>query len=313
MTGDDLTHASLTRVCMCCMYQVMMHCACMFCHLSCIHIMHCVCTYTHECPAFHRHPTSHHTGASSALLSESTSSDPKDWRGTKLMQLLKRASKRYGSALPLGSAEPSSADANASTAALGQAAGQLVAQAKAMQQQLQGQEGDKLLDSEFGLEALLRRTEQALTLAGHEADRSRLVPVTAALVELGADVHAIDNEGRTALHLAAGCGDKAMVAQLVELGSDVAARDSVGGACLCCPRVHIHALHSGVVHHHDTQAHRCIMRQWQTKRTSCLCLRGLGVTGGPRQTASMARRLRLCCVGSTAKQHASRWGVQHDM
>ena len=169
------------------------------------------------------------------LLSDgSPAPDPKDWRGTKLMQLLKRASKRYGSkGLSLGiSSEtpPTSADAaNASTAALGQAAGQLVAQAKAMQQQLQGQESDKLIESEFGLEALLRRTEQALTLAGHEADRSRLVPVAAALVDLGADVYAVDNEGRTALHLAAGCGDKSMVARLVELGSDVGAKDSVGG------------------------------------------------------------------------------------
>lgn len=149
------------------------------------------------------------------------------------MQLLKRASKRYGSSLPLGATSdpPTAEAANASTAALGQAAGQLVAQAKAMQQQLQGQEGEKLLESEFGLEALLRRTEQALSLAGHEADRSRLVPVAAALVDLGADVHAVDNEGRTALHLAAGCGDKPMVAQLVELGSEVGAKDSVGGKC----------------------------------------------------------------------------------
>lgn len=186
--------------------------------------------------------------------------DPKDWRGTKLMQLLKRASKRYGSNAPLGlpgdptgdptgspgggpsPRDPGSAAAlaDASAAAIGHAAGQLVRQAKAMQQQLQQQQGgfgdphvgDKggaPLDGEFGLEALLRRTEQALTLAGHEADRSRLVPVTGKLVELGGDLHAVDNEGRTALHLASGCGDKAMVLKLVELGSDVNARDSVGG------------------------------------------------------------------------------------
>ena len=42
-------------------------------------------------------------------------------------------------------------------------------------------------------------------------------------------VDARDAEGRTALHLAAGCGDSAMVLQLVQLGSDVNCRDSVGG------------------------------------------------------------------------------------
>ena len=42
-------------------------------------------------------------------------------------------------------------------------------------------------------------------------------------------VDARDAEGRTALHLAAGCGDAAMVLQLVQLGSDVNCRDSVGG------------------------------------------------------------------------------------
>ncbi len=61
-------------------------------------------------------------------------------------------------------------------------------------------------------------------------DRSRLLPVAARLVGLGADLDATDAEGRTALHLAAGCGDRTMVLQLVELGSDVNAHDSVGGA-----------------------------------------------------------------------------------
>jgi len=45
-------------------------------------------------------------------------------------------------------------------------------------------------------------------------------------------VDARDSEGRTALHLAAGCGDGAMVLQLVKLGSDVNCKDSVGGASI---------------------------------------------------------------------------------
>jgi ankyrin repeat protein len=82
--------------------------------------------------------------------------------------------------------------------------------------------------AESSLEALLRRTE-ALQLSSMEADRARLIAVAERLVELGASVSARDAEGRTALHLAAGCGDKAMVLKLVQLGTDVDCRDSVGG------------------------------------------------------------------------------------
>ena len=46
---------------------------------------------------------------------------------------------------------------------------------------------------------------------------------------LGSELQATDNEGRTALHLAAGCGDKNMALKLVELGADINSRDSVGG------------------------------------------------------------------------------------
>lgn len=85
--------------------------------------------------------------------------------------------------------------------------------------------------AESSLEALLRRTE-ALQLSSMEADRARLIAVAERLVQLGAAVGSRDAEGRTALHLAAGCGDKAMVLKLVALGTDINCRDSVGGAPL---------------------------------------------------------------------------------
>ena len=94
-----------------------------------------------------------------------------------------------------------------------------------------GVQGDPCTDrtsAECTLEALLRRTE-ALQLSSMEADRARLISVAARLVQLGARVAAQDAEGRTALHLAAGCGDRAMVLKLVQLGTDVNCRDSVGG------------------------------------------------------------------------------------
>ena len=93
-----------------------------------------------------------------------------------------------------------------------------------------GAQGEACTDrsAECTLEALRRRTE-ALQLSSIEADRARLISVAARLVQLGACVAAQDAEGRTALHLAAGCGDRAMVLKLVQLGTDVNCRDSVGG------------------------------------------------------------------------------------
>lgn len=84
--------------------------------------------------------------------------------------------------------------------------------------------------AESSLEALLRRTEALQLSSSMEADRARLIAVAERLVQLGAAVGARDAEGRTALHLAAGCGDKAMVLKLVALGTDINCRDSVGGA-----------------------------------------------------------------------------------
>ena len=61
-------------------------------------------------------------------------------------------------------------------------------------------------------------------------DRAQLQAVATRLARAGASLEVADLEGRTALHLAAGCGDAAMVAHLLHLGADVNATDSVGGA-----------------------------------------------------------------------------------
>eukprot|EP00884_Botryococcus_braunii_P018115 jgi/Botrbrau1/4988/Bobra.0396s0014.1 len=63
-------------------------------------------------------------------------------------------------------------------------------------------------------------------------DRGRLIAVVERLVQLGAALSAVDSEGRTALHLAAGCGDEAMVLKLLELGTDINCMDSVGGTAM---------------------------------------------------------------------------------
>lgn len=77
-----------------------------------------------------------------------------------------------------------------------------------------------------------KKCEPLLKLA---QDRGRLLVAVAALVDAGADMEAFDCEGRTALHLAAGCGDCAMTLRLLELGAQVNARDSVGGALAPTP------------------------------------------------------------------------------
>lgn len=69
------------------------------------------------------------------------------------------------------------------------------------------------------------------------------------LVELGADLHATDNEGRTALHLAAGCGDKPMTLLLVDLGTDINCRRVVEGQrrVPCCAVWRWQRAHAGCV------------------------------------------------------------------
>lgn len=70
------------------------------------------------------------------------------------------------------------------------------------------------------------------------------------LVELGADLHATDNEGRTALHLAAGCGDKPMTLLLVDLGTDINCRRVVEG---------------------QRRVPRCAVWRWQRVRMQGVC------------------------------------------
>ena len=80
-------------------------------------------------------------------------------------------------------------------------------------------------DRTASLHALLRNPDGLSA----QHSRGRLLPVVDYLVRHGADVNARDEDGRSALHLAAGAGDVAMVAKLAELGIDVNGKDNVGG------------------------------------------------------------------------------------
>ena len=74
---------------------------------------------------------------------------------------------------------------------------------------------------EGGAAALLKRLLEA-------AREGRVDAVVVAVVAVGADVHAGDSGGLTALHHAAKAGHGEVARVLVELGADVQARDKVG-------------------------------------------------------------------------------------
>ena len=63
----------------------------------------------------------------------------------------------------------------------------------------------------------------------HVAGRSGQAPVVQALLEAGADPHALSASGATPLHLAAQAGNAAAVAALVDHGADVNARERTWG------------------------------------------------------------------------------------
>ena len=132
-------------------------------------------------------------------------------------------------------------------------------------------------DRTASLHALLRNPDGLSA----QHSRGRLLPVVDYLVRHGADVNARDEDGRSALHLAAGAGDVAMVAKLAELGIDVNGKDNVGGerefpcarqAGLCShgPASHLGA-HAGSATPVKPSLTGSIHAAW-------LCSRGVGCT-----------------------------------
>jgi Ankyrin repeats (many copies) len=91
------------------------------------------------------------------------------------------------------------------------------------------QRADQDSSASDSVKAVLVQQALAVKFLNRLQARGHLIDVAERLVQLGASVSAVDSEGRTALHLAASCGDGAMVLRLVELGADVNCKDFVGG------------------------------------------------------------------------------------
>lgn len=69
-----------------------------------------------------------------------------------------------------------------------------------------------------------------LLFASHPQQRLRAACPATFCLQHGADVHAIDSFGRTALIYAAGSGDASLVSALIQRGADIHHED-VNGAC----------------------------------------------------------------------------------
>ncbi|OCK79033.1 ankyrin, partial [Lepidopterella palustris CBS 459.81] len=62
----------------------------------------------------------------------------------------------------------------------------------------------------------------------HVAARTGNEKIAQLLVEQGADLGAVDENGRTPLHQAAEAGNKAVALLLLEIGGDINAQDNYG-------------------------------------------------------------------------------------
>lgn len=65
-----------------------------------------------------------------------------------------------------------------------------------------------------------------LVIAAGSSKLEETVPIVAYLLEKGSDIHADNNQGRTALHRAAGKGNLKVIEMLLEAGADLEAQDN---------------------------------------------------------------------------------------
>lgn len=132
-----------------------------------------------------------------------------EWRDAAALQLLKRAARRRGGGGgDAGSGWPAAADVSLQLAAYACGRGGELGLELGLGSGLADERGGGPAPNpppDGGLELFLRRSSEAWQMSSLEADRKRLVAVAERLVQLGADPVAVDAEGRTALHLAAGC------------------------------------------------------------------------------------------------------------